>query len=252
MVEEAWKNASAIFYNYRGVFSSAEPIVNKIMNELPFLILKRDPISEDQKKFHSILNETESRLIKKENLLTKNLDEIENKIETIEAYDKKIKGILDNYNFAGLHNGFAKMYEEKLAEKTNNLLSMAVLGAVAIFLAVILAYTSYSLTLTEAAIELKLMTLIPILGIEILVVYFFRLTHVEYRSINSQTLQIKLRMTLCQFIQSYASYSKEIGEQSLEKFENIIFSGIVSDPQNIPSTYDGLDQIGQLISKIKN
>lgn len=68
-------------------------------------------------------------------------------------------------------------------------------------------------------------------------------------------MQIELRQTLCQFIQSYAGYSSEIKKQdagALEKFESIIFSGVLSDPEKLPSTYDGMGQIGNLIKSIKN
>jgi len=46
------------------------------------------------------------------------------------------------------------------------------------------------------------------------------------KSIQSQILQIELRMTLCQFIQNYAEQSKALKEQNkegFEKFESLIF-----------------------------
>jgi hypothetical protein len=61
-------------------------------------------------------------------------------------------------------------------------------------------------------------------------------------------------MALCQFIQNYAEYSKEIktkDKSALEKFENLIFSGIVSDEQNLPSTFDGIEQLSKLADAIK-
>jgi hypothetical protein len=59
---------------------------------------------------------------------------------------------------------------------------------------------------------------------------------------------------LCEFIQSYADYSANIKKQdssALEKFENLIFSGVVSEPEKLPSTYDGLDQLADFIKSIK-
>ena len=38
---------------------------------------------------------------------------------------------------------------------------------------------------------------------------------------------------------------------SSTKFENLIFSGIISDAENLPSTFDGMDQIGKLLSTLK-
>nr|WP_202819706.1 hypothetical protein [Thaumasiovibrio occultus] len=67
-------------------------------------------------------------------------------------------------------------------------------------------------------------------------------------------MQLELRQTLCQFIQSYADYAKEIKAKdgaSLEKFENLIFSGILADSDKVPSTFDGLEQIGAMLKSIK-
>jgi hypothetical protein len=67
-------------------------------------------------------------------------------------------------------------------------------------------------------------------------------------------MQIELRQALCQFIQSYATYSKEIKTQdtgALEKFESLIFSWLLYDPDKLPSTFDGIEQIGNFIKSIK-
>lgn len=67
-------------------------------------------------------------------------------------------------------------------------------------------------------------------------------------------MQLELRKALCQFIQSYVDYSTVIKKQdsaALEKFESLIFSGVVSDPEKVPSTFDGLDQIGALLKNVR-
>lgn len=71
---------------------------------------------------------------------------------------------------------------------------------------------------------------------------------------KAQLIQIDLRMTLCQFIQDYADYAKEVRKDSpllLERFDQLVFSGIVSSEGAIPSTFDGIEQIANLIEKIK-
>ena len=85
-------------------------------------------------------------------------------------------------------------------------------------------------------------------------IYFFRVVLNHYNSIQTQIMQIELRQSLCQFIQSYAKYAKEIKEKdgaSLEKFENLIFSSILSTPDKVPSTFDGIEQLSNLIKNIK-
>lgn len=100
-----------------------------------------------------------------------------------------------------------------------------------------------------------LIKLIPIISIDIILIYFFRVILFNYKSAKAQKMQIDLRQTLCQFIQSNAEYSSKIKEKdsaALEKFENLIFSGVLSDPDKLPSTFDGLEQIGSFIKNIKN
>ena len=96
---------------------------------------------------------------------------------------------------------------------------------------------------------------LPLISIEIILIYFFRVILMNYRSVKGQVDQIELRKTLCQFIQSYSDYSGKIKKNdsvALEKFENLIFSAVLSDPGKIPSTYDGFDSFGDLIKNIKN
>jgi hypothetical protein len=76
----------------------------------------------------------------------------------------------------------------------------------------------------------------------------------NYKSTKAQLLQIDLRRSLCKFVQSYAEYSgkmKKDNNASLEKFETLIFSGIVSGEDKFPSTFDGIEQIGSLVNAIK-
>ena len=70
---------------------------------------------------------------------------------------------------------------------------------------------------------------LPFVSIELISLYLFRVILTHYNSIKTQIMQLELRQTLCQFIQSYVEYAKEIKEKdgdSLEKFENLIFSSI--------------------------
>ena len=96
---------------------------------------------------------------------------------------------------------------------------------------------------------------LPIFGLEFVLIYFFRVVLTHYNSIQTQIMQIELRQSLCQFIQNYADYAKEIKEKdgaSLEKFENLIFSSILSTPDKVPSTFDGLEQLSNLIKNLKS
>lgn len=74
------------------------------------------------------------------------------------------------------------------------------------------------------------------------------------RSVQSQLLQLDLRMTLCRFIQSYAEYAAELKAkppEGFEKFESVIFSPLVSSDDKIPNTFDGLDQLSSVVNIVK-
>ncbi|MDX7568723.1 hypothetical protein SJ550_24910, partial [Serratia marcescens] len=76
----------------------------------------------------------------------------------------------------------------------------------------------------------------------------------DYKSLKTQINQIELRKSLCKFIQSYAQYSSKIKKDdasALEKFETIIFSNIVMTDDKLPSTFDGIESIANLIKSTK-
>jgi hypothetical protein len=99
-----------------------------------------------------------------------------------------------------------------------------------------------------------LFILIPLFSIEIILIYFFRVILLNHRSIKAQLMQLELRQTLCQFIQSYTEYSSKIkasDASALDKFENMIFSGVVSNSEKLPSTFDGIEQISKMLKSVK-
>jgi len=95
----------------------------------------------------------------------------------------------------------------------------------------------------------------PLITIEVLLIYFFRLVLVHFQSIKTQLLQLDLRKSLCQFIKSYSTFSTDIKARdpsALEKFENLVFSGFISSEENLPSTFDGIEQLAKLFKGIKS
>lgn len=195
---------------------------------------------------------------------TKLFDELQKKShQEISEYTQKIgqlKTALENYeqafNFVGLHDGFKNLHEKKNSEK-----NLSFWGMIAIFSAMLLTLLLELLSIQSKSanepinIGHTVLMAMPLVAIEILLIYLFRVVLANYQSIKKQLLQIELRMTLCQFIQSYTSYAKEMkatDKASLEKFENLIFSGIVMDDQQLPSTFDGIEQISKMVSALKN
>ena len=99
-----------------------------------------------------------------------------------------------------------------------------------------------------------MISFIPTASVIAILIYYFRILLHNLNEVKAQLLQIELRKTLCQFIQSYTDYSHKIKEkdsESLSKFENLIFSGLVSSNEKLPSTFDGLEQLSGFIKAIR-
>jgi len=100
----------------------------------------------------------------------------------------------------------------------------------------------------------KLFDLLPVISFAAILLYFFRVTLFNYKSVCAQVLQIELRMTLCRFIQHYSEHAAAIKKNSdvtLDRFETVIFSGLVSNDSDLPATFDGVEQLTSLFKTMK-
>ena len=169
----------------------------------------------------------------------------------VNALAEKLETYETAFNFVGLYAGFNSLKTTKVSERRWNFFFLILLG-VLLLIPVIVKFDG--LISVPAKTEPDLIGLATLAGLELLLLYFFRVALQNFRSIKAQLLQIDLRMTLCQFVQSYAEYSKGAPEGSkglLERFEQVVFSGIVNDESAIPSTFDGLDKLAELVGKIR-
>ncbi len=187
-------------------------------------------------------------------------NEINGKLAIVENLRDKLENYKTAFNFVGLNQGFSNLLIDKNKEVfwlSGYLIAMGVL----ILLPPVIGISNLFLDppqkiliVSNNLIE-QIAALVSFLSLEVILLYFFRIILHRHRSVRTQIMQLELRKTLCEFIQNYASYSSEIKQQdngALEKFENLIFSGIISEPGKLPSTYDGIDQITSLISKMKS
>lgn len=203
-----------------------------------------------------VFKEFEQKKMEAENLKTKWDEEIKSKETETQALKDKLEEYKVGFNFVGLDQGFSNLADKKAKEAF--WLFWSLLGMGLLILSPLVFEIAFAATGIYSGITLSidhLVILIPVISIEIILIYFFRVILLNHRSVKAQIMQIELRQTLCQFIQSYAGYSSEIKKQdssALEKFESLIFSGILSDPEKLPSTFDGVEQIGSLIKSIKN
>lgn len=190
---------------------------------------------------------------------TKLHEDWDKEFSTKEARITELKEKLDEYqtgfNFVGLHQGFSNLANKKIRESRTLSHLLFVIGFLILLpICSELVFVFWKIFSGEVMDLNHLIFLIPLISLEIILIYFFRVVLLNYRSVKAQILQIELRQTLCEFIQSYADYSSAIKKKDsevLNKFENLIFSGVLSDPEKLPSTFDGLEQIAALIKNIK-
>ena len=182
--------------------------------------------------------------------------EIKAKSEEIEALRNGLSRITTTYNFVGLVNGFENLASAKKGEQLRSFRSLLALGALMVTpVAFQLWFTAIHIDTIDSHRNTLVYSLPPLIALEVILLYLFRVVLVHFRGVTTQLLQINLRISLCQFIQSYSEYSTKIKKQdagALEKFESLIFSGITSDSEALPSTFDGVEQIAKLVNSIRS
>jgi hypothetical protein len=219
------------------------------------------------------------------NISLKFLADKKSAIDVTEEWDKKIKEVIsDNetevskikeelkdqrmkLNFTKLSRGFNNMLKGITWELRFNGLFLVILGGLIFLIPVLLKwYNVDSLNPFVLGRDSKVIglsglikyipSLMPFVGVELILFYFFRIFLLKNYSIKAQKVQLKLRLNLCAFIEDYVDFairSFPDGDQGrLEKFEALIFSGIVLDQTKVPTTVDGVEQVGKLLQSFKS
>ena len=184
-----------------------------------------------------------------ETSITKYWDEIQQKIDEVNVLKDKLDKYKTAFNFVGLSQGFENLLNQKNRAKW---LTFAVLISLSIITLAPLCFSFYKKIM--AGVDISWQSMLPVAGLEFVLIYFFRVVLTHYHSIQTQIMQLELRQSLCQFIQSYAEYAKEIktnDKDALEKFENLIFSSILSNPDKVPGTFDGVEGLTSLLKELK-
>ncbi|HCT5879224.1 TPA: hypothetical protein OT180_002248 [Morganella morganii] len=224
--------------------------INKLSGKVDAALSSNESISVRLDKFEFFEDEKYTGFEKK---LTEITDSLENRIDVkakeIQDMMKVINEMNDSVTFMGLDNAYKKIHDEKIAEKENALYVLwlsAILVLVPLVIKVSISifnsgYVSniydYGLTVTGTVIF----------------IYYFRVALLNYNSIKTELMQIKLRRGLCMFISMYVDFSKRNDNpESLSKFETLIFSNIIPDDKKVPSTLDGIEQLAKLINSLKN
>lgn len=240
-----------IFNNVESFESSAREQIEFAIREMPISIFKAVANSDEietLKNFDAVAAKAKQLKVEWDN----DLIERERRVKAIEESLSKYE---NTFNFVGLYQGFDDLSKEKIRERDGILFWLKLLSLVIVLpiaAELIFIYVNIdSLSVIRDGLLVSIFSTISLVAISI---YYFRVLLFNYKSVKSQLLQIDLRKTLCRFIQSYSSYASEIKSKDagvLERFERVIFSGIVTEDGNLPSTFDGIEQISKLINSVK-
>lgn len=241
-----------IFNNIELFEKSAKEQMEFAIRDMPIAIFKAVANSDEietLKNFDAVA--AKAKQLKEE--WDKDLSERERRVKSIEDSLSRYENA---YNFVGLYQGFDDLSKEKIRERDGILFWLKLLSLVIVLPIVaelIFIYANIdSLSIIRDGL---LVSIFPTISLVAISIYYFRVLLFNYKSVKSQLLQIDLRKTLCRFIQSYSSYASEIKSKDadvLERFERVVFSGIVTEDGNLPSTFDGIEQIGQFIKSVKS
>lgn len=188
--------------------------------------------------------------------------------DSAKKLEESLTKFKNGFNFVGLNQGFEELLNKKIIERRWHIGIMLLIAALIIspLICKMTLLIMESGAISEIIIPTQdnktppnitnsmafLISAISYIGV---MLYFFRVSLFHYKSVCAQILQIELRMTLCRFIQHYSEHAAQIKKNSdvtLEKFESVIFSGIVNNDNNLPTTFDGVEQLASLFKSMKN
>ena len=254
MYDEIWNWFNSLTNN--DVSSSMEYQLNYIKNDYSIMLLNDsfgNRLFFGNEPFQAFLNYEENiKKIEQHSIVLKETSDniqksADEKLEKVEQLSDTLENLKQGFNFVALSDGFSRMLNEKKSSKKWILL---LLFLIAVIISAIPAYKF----LSDGGANLTWQQIAISAGLELVLIYFFRVVLFHYRTVQTQIMQLDLRLSLCQFIQSYAEYAREIktnDKDALDKFENLIFSSILSSDEKIPSTFDGLEQLNSLIKQFK-
>jgi len=189
--------------------------------------------------------------------------------DKIDDYENRLRDFHSQYTFLGLSKAFLDLLESKRKDLHTTgirlaLLATAIIAIPALKLLISLTESSslfsLSIGLTTEHINSSadfpllnfiIKNILPFIVFEIILIYYFRIILQQYYSLKGQILQLEYRNALCTFIENHGKFREEHKTINFDKFDSIIFSPIVPQPEKIPSTFDGIEQIMGLIKEFK-
>lgn len=236
-------------YNIDKFNMTASEQIKFALYEMPISIVRRFISQDDIKTYRKFIDTVQNA-----SDLKKSWDnELDLKLSRVDKLNETLNKQESAFNFVGLYAGFAKLGRIKAKELFWSRLTMLALGLMMPL--PLLWEVFFAMPTIEGQAGLSaIIQLLPLASITLIFIYYFRVSLGNYNSVRAQVMQIELRKSLCRFIQSYAEYAKDLKNENqlvLSKFEDVIFSNIMTSEEKTPSTFDGLEQIASLLSSVK-
>ncbi|UNM04990.1 hypothetical protein H4O05_09895 [Citrobacter freundii] len=211
--------------------------------------LTKESLSSINNSFNTIVNS-----IKKDAEEVKQIaSDIGKSLDEVRALEERVSKLRTEYNFVGLSSGFSQIKDKKEEELRNSEVAYKNLFGCMFICPLILLFLHVVFPEKLPQGYNILQVILPFVTIEMVMLYFFRLSYLEAKSLRAQLLQIDLKLSLCSFIDNYVKYRKEHNtnvKKVLDSFDSVIFSPIQANENNIPSMFDGMEALANLADKI--
>lgn len=178
--------------------------------------------------------------------------------ERIEGYRAELEKHAKSYNFVNLSEAFKQLIGVKSDEVERYALGVGVAGFMAlaapVAAALIIRDGALGLSVNQAWSALATIKFVGLVGIELVLLYYFRITLKSFLLAKEQHANLSLRLALCQFIDGYCDFAgrtKEKGVSVMKGFEDLIFSPLPSHDSSLPPTIDGMDGIVKIAAALR-
>lgn len=196
-----------------------------------------------------------------ENKLPNKKVEIDRIKDDNDNYVKLLKGFKQEFSFLSLNQAFNKLEKSKQSSKYFSLAILSVLALIIVcipyFYGKSFSTETFNLAFNNKDSSMSLFILfsglIPMIFIESIFIYYFKIVLNKYNSITDQIVQLETKQAIMQFIESYINYKKDnnIKHEEMSKFEEIIFSQISPNLKDIPNSPDIVSIIDGISKAVK-
>lgn len=255
-----------LYYHNKIVSLNAEvePQIYYALIRMPFDI-QEEIYSEKYAKFRNNIDEEINATINKK--FPNQKKEIEKLKEDNENYINLLKGFKQKFSFLALNQAFNKLEKSKQIARYISLLILFLLAGLIVYIPYFYYEKSFlikqmteifNLTLNNENSSMSLFILfsglIPMIFIESIFIYYFKIVLNKYNSITDQIIQLETKQAIMQFIESYINYKKDnnIKHEEMSKFEEIIFSQISPNLKDVPSSPDLASLIDSISKAFKS